>query len=43
MKLRPVLIGLFFLINAAAFAADSPGPLRVVNGDFSDLSGSASG
>ena len=43
MKLRPVLIGLFFLINAAAFAADSPGPLRVVNGDFSDLSGMTQG
>ena len=43
MKLRPVLFGLFFLVNAAAFAADSPGPLRVVNGDFSDLSGMTQG
>lgn len=43
MKLRPLLIGLFCLTNAAAFAADSPGPLRVVNGDFSDLGGMTQG
>jgi hypothetical protein len=43
MKPHPVLIGLLFLINAAAFAADSPGPLRVVNGDFGDLSGMTQG
>lgn len=39
MKLHLTLISLFLLIHAAAFAADAPGPLRVVNGDFSDLSG----
>ncbi len=43
MEMRPVLIGLFCLIKAAAFAADSPGPLRVVNGDFGDLSGMTQG
>jgi hypothetical protein len=39
MKLHQVLVTLFLLINAAVFAADSPTQLRVVNGDFSDLSG----